>query len=148
MPRATNAVVDPRANRVMLPRAMRALPLSLLLVTLTAACDAAYEAPLSYGRCSGDQSCGLGTGCQPLTASTSNAPAGLCTLPCSTDANCPGVEGVCVTGVAVTIDSDGGALGRCMRSCNEDADCRPGTVCRAGVGTSVAPKLCVANLSM
>jgi|GEM_PF-1282753 len=134
----------------MLPAAMRPF-LPMLLALLPAACVDQYDPPLSYGRCVSDELCGLETRCDRVTASTTGAPATLCTLPCTVDRNCPGLAGVCVSGVAVVADggaADGGLSGRCLRACSVDGDCRPGTVCRALRPDAGADRVCVANLPM
>ena len=120
--------------------------LPLLLLVLTAACVDQIEPPLSYGRCNPGDVCGLETRCDRLTASTSGAPALVCTLPCTVDRDCPGFGGVCVPGVAAA--TDGGVEGRCLRACSEDGDCRPGTVCRGLTADAGADRVCVADLTM
>lgn len=130
----------------MLRAAMRALPALLLL--LCAGCPESYEAPLSYGRCTSTELCGLETRCDRVTASTTGAPALVCTLPCAVDRDCPGLDGVCVAGVAAAADLDGGLVGRCLRACSVDRDCRPGTLCRGLAADAGANRVCVANLAM
>jgi len=70
--------------------------------------------------------CTVNTECGPgVCVNRGFAPGGLCSLVClrgATDA-CP-AGSVCVTGVI-----DGDTAG-CLRSCNEDRDCRSGYVCR------------------
>ncbi len=127
----------------MLRGAMRVMSPVLLLLVL-AGCEEVVEVPLSYGRCNGAGACGLETRCEPVTLSTTGAAASLCTLPCSVDRDCPGLEGTCVRGIATTPTNDGGSAGRCVRACNLDADCRPGTVCRDhSQDAGSAPRLCV-----
>lgn len=121
---------------------MRAAPL-LVLLLWSPACADEYQAPLSYGRCAGAELCGLETRCDRITASTTGATTLLCTLPCGADRDCPGLDAVCVTGVAT---GDAGAAGRCLRACSADAHCRPGTVCRALGGDAGAGRVCVASV--
>lgn len=126
--------------------AMRAVLLSMV-VFVCAACLTQPEAPLSYGRCTGGETCGLETQCDRVTASTTGAAALVCTLPCARDGDCPGLGARCVAGVA-TGASDGGLTGRCLRVCEADADCRPGTVCRALASDAGTARVCVASLTM
>jgi hypothetical protein len=137
----------------MLGRPMRAhLLLVPLLASLPAACAQDYMNPLSYGRCTSGELCGLETRCERVAASTSGAPALVCTLPCAVDRDCPGLGGVCRSGLALAVDGgagDGGAAGgRCLRTCAADGDCRPGTVCRGLTPDAGADLVCVANLAM
>lgn len=124
---------------------MRALSAGLLLLLLPVGCLESYEPPLSYGRCAGSELCGLETRCDRVTASTTGAPALVCTLPCTVDGNCPGLDGVCVLGVAPEV-TDGGLAGRCLRACSADGDCRPGTLCRGLTADAGARRVCVADL--
>lgn len=127
----------------MLRAAMRAT--GLLLLGLLG-CDETAEPPLSYGRCTGTGLCGLETRCESLAISSADAAATVCTLPCAVDLDCPGLGGTCVRRVATTALDAG--PGRCLRACNDDADCRPGTVCRdADRDAGSAPRLCVALVS-
>jgi len=134
----------------MLPAAMRR-SLALWMLLLPAACSDQFEPPLSYGRCFSNEVCGLATRCEQLTASTSGAPAMLCTQPCAADRDCAGISSVCVSGLATAPDGgtpDGGVSGRCLRACSTDVDCRPGTVCRGLTSDAGVGRVCVANLSM
>lgn len=135
----------------MLGRPMRAALLLLPLLLLPAACAEDYMNPLSYGRCTSTELCGLETRCERVAASTSGAPALVCTLPCAVDHDCPGLGAVCRPGLALAGDGgagDGGAGGRCLRTCAADGDCRPGTVCRGLTPDAGANLVCVANLAM
>lgn len=104
---------------------MRALPLALAPLVLLAACDDPAVTPLSYARCGAEGACGIGTRCEPVSLSTTGAAATLCTAPCVSDLECPGVFARCVPA------SDGQrAAPRCFQGCESTADCRAGTVCR------------------
>ncbi|MDB4929098.1 MAG: hypothetical protein JWM10_1582 [Myxococcaceae bacterium] len=132
---------------------MRPLLLLLPLLLLPAACAQDYQNPLSYGRCTSAELCGLETRCERIAASTSGAPAFVCTQPCAVDRDCPGFGAVCRPGLAVAVVVDGGAVdggtsGRCLRTCAADGDCRPGTVCRGLTADAGADLVCVANLTM
>ena len=130
----------------MLRAAMRSLSFVLLLLVVLAGCEDNYEPPLSYGRCNSMELCGLETRCDRVAASTSGAPALVCTLPCSIDTDCPGLDGVCAAGVALTV-ADGGLPGRCLRACTNDPDCRPGTLCRGLTADAGTRRVCVADLT-
>jgi hypothetical protein len=144
----------------MLRRPMRPTLLLPLLLLLPSACAADYQNPLSYGRCTSTELCGLDTRCERIAASTSGVAAFVCTLPCAADRDCPGFGAVCRPGLANAIavagdggagdggSGDGGTSGRCLRTCTVDGDCRPGTVCRGLTADAGANLVCVANLAM
>ena len=106
------------------------------------ACEAPYEAPLSYARCSGSESCGLAMRCEPVGWRSLDAAVSLCTLPCRTDDECPGVFAFCASEVASGA-LDGSVAPRCLRSCTVDGDCRPGTTCQVIAQDGGPPRACL-----
>ncbi len=127
---------------------MRALSAGLLLLLLPVGCLESYEPPLSYGRCAGSELCGLETRCDRVTASTTGAAALVCTLPCTVDGNCPGIDGGLRGAWGSRRRRDRrrprGALP--SRACSVDGDCRPGTLCRAITADAGAQRVCVADV--
>ncbi len=114
----------------------------MLVALAVAACQAPAEAPLSYARCSPGDVCGLGLRCESVGWRSLDASVPLCTLPCAADPDCPGVFSFCGLTVA-TSALDGGVGGRCLRSCEVDGDCRPGTTCQVIAQDGGPPKACL-----
>lgn len=114
--------------------------LLLLAPILLAACTEDPVPPLSYARCASETACGIGTSCQPVSLTTTGATTSLCTAGCVRDEECPGWSARCVP----ASDGQRGAA-RCFHGCQEDTDCRPGTVCRpvAREGDAGAVRVCV-----
>jgi hypothetical protein len=72
--------------------------------------------------------CTASTDCAGTCLLDGHFPAGMCTITCTTDANCPSGS--------VCVDEEGGV---CLASCRTDADCAAfaaGFVCHAEGGTT------------
>ena len=97
--------------------------LSLLAIVCAIVGFAAACAPAVGDACANDTECGTGLTCDLAT------PSGYCTLTPCRAGECP-AEAVCV---------DFGAGGSwCMRSCEQDGDCREGLVCRSDLKVTKA----------